>query len=503
MKLKIVEILLLSVFIFFFTACNSQESDLVHRDPAVAGAFYSKNADKLKENLKDLFREAEKRKITKSVQAIIVPHAGYVYSGIVAASGFNQVDPQATYDNIFVIGSSHRTSFKGASIYHTGNYITPFGEAEVNTRLGKQLVDENDVLHHYRDAHLFEHSLEVQIPFIQYHFKEASPIIPIVIGSQDVETPQKLAEVLLPYFNEKNLFVISSDFSHYPDYEDAYYVDSLTLKSILMGDPKEFAYTLGSNDQKNIHNLATSCCGWTSVLTLLNLIEFSENMELEHIVYKNSGDVEMGDKKRVVGYHAIAVYKGDKKTGEVAPASEFNLTEAEKEDLLKLARKTVEEHVNTRKVSRLSSEDFSDQVHAECGAFVTLHKHGNLRGCIGRFTTNQPLYQVVQDMAIAASTEDYRFPPVSTEEVQELEIEISVLTPMQKIESINEIELGKHGIYIKKGFRSGTFLPQVATETGWTLDEYLGHCARDKAGIGWEGWKDADIFVYKAYVFSE
>jgi AmmeMemoRadiSam system protein A len=114
-----------------------------------------------------------------------------------------------------------------------------------------------------------------------------------------------------------------------------------------------------------------------------------------------------------------------------------------------------------------------------------------------------PLYEVVQAMTIASSTKDHRFSPVDESELTKIEIEISVLSPMVKISSIDQIELGKHGIYIIKGNRSGTFLPQVATETGWNLEEFLGHCARDKAGIGWEGWKNADLYIYEAIVFSE
>jgi AmmeMemoRadiSam system protein A len=137
-----------------------------------------------------------------------------------------------------------------------------------------------------------------------------------------------------------------------------------------------------------------------------------------------------------------------------------------------------------------------------CGAFVTLNKNHRLRGCIGRFDATEPLYQVVQQMAVASATQDSRFTPVTKDEMQEIEVEISVLTPMTPIQSIDEIVLGKHGICIKKGNRTGTFLPQVATETGWTLEEFLGHCSRDKAGLGWDGWKEAEIFIYEALVFS-
>ena len=156
-----------------------------------------------------------------------------------------------------------------------------------------------------------------------------------------------------------------------------------------------------------------------------------------------------------------------------------------------------------RKVPDVDVSKLSDNVKTNCGVFVTLHKHGELRGCIGRFEPTEPLYKVVQQMAVAASTEDYRFQPVESNEIKDLDLEISVLTPMRKINSIDEIVLGKHGIYIKKGTRGGTFLPQVAKETGWTKEEFLGHCAQDKAGIGWDGWKTADIFIYEALVFSE
>jgi AmmeMemoRadiSam system protein A len=159
--------------------------------------------------------------------------------------------------------------------------------------------------------------------------------------------------------------------------------------------------------------------------------------------------------------------------------------------------------VENRKKPEIEEKNLSSGIMTNYGAFVTLKKHGNLRGCIGQFEASEPLYKVVQKMAIASAMRDYRFSPVDPSEIPELEVEISVLTPMRRIRSIDEIELGKHGIYIRKGNNSGTFLPQVATETGWTKEEFLGHCAQDKAGIGWNGWKDAVLYVYEALVFSE
>jgi AmmeMemoRadiSam system protein A len=139
----------------------------------------------------------------------------------------------------------------------------------------------------------------------------------------------------------------------------------------------------------------------------------------------------------------------------------------------------------------------------QTGAFVSLHKNGKLRGCIGRFRTDLPVCVLVRDMAISASTRDYRFKPVKIKELPDILVEISVLTPLEPVLDEKEIELGRHGIYIKQGPNSGTFLPQVASQTGWSLEEYLGHCSRDKAGIGWDGWRNAELFRYEAIIFSE
>lgn len=182
---------------------------------------------------------------------------------------------------------------------------------------------------------------------------------------------------------------------------------------------------------------------------------------------------------------------------------EFTLTLKDKKTLLEIARKTINEYIRNGKTYKINPSLFSANIKKHCGAFVTIHKKGNLRGCIGRFLADEPLYNIIQKMAIAASTQDYRFTKVRESEIEDLEIEISVLSPLRKIKSIDEIKLGKHGIYIKKGMASGTFLPQVATKTSWDKEELLGHCSCDKAGIGWDGWRNADIFIYDAIVFDE
>ena len=171
--------------------------------------------------------------------------------------------------------------------------------------------------------------------------------------------------------------------------------------------------------------------------------------------------------------------------------------------MLGIARATIIMYINQHKTPDLDDRNFSPGLKMHSGAFVTLKEKGELRGCIGRFTADIPLWKVIQEMAIASSTQDSRFTPVTAKEIDKLEIEISVLSPMKRIYSADEIVLGKHGIYIKKGYYSGTFLPQVATETGWSINEFLGHCACDKAGLSWDGWKDAELYTYEAFVFSE
>jgi AmmeMemoRadiSam system protein B/AmmeMemoRadiSam system protein A len=494
---------LVTILLLAETGCHSQDNKtipaLVDRPMAVAGSFYPSDPSALRAMLGDLFSNA-KPATAKNVIAIICPHAGYEFSGVVAASSYNQLDPDKQYDNVFIIGSSHYVSFMGASIYNIGNYQTPLGKVKVNIDLANKLIKENAVFSYHPEAELKEHCVEDQVPFLQYHLKKSFNLVPIILGTQSPESCRKIARVLRPYMTGNNLFVISSDFSHYPPYDDAIVVDKNTCDAILTNKPDRLLTTLKANEDKNVTNLATSLCGWTSVLTLLYMTEDDPAISLTPIYYQNSGDTKYKDKGQVVGYWSIAVSKKEKAEPET---KSFNLTPKDKKDLLKIARTTLEQYIRSNKTPEINTAGFSETIKTPSGAFVTLTEDKALRGCVGLFTSQDPLYKVVQQMAIAASTEDNRFPRVDPTEVEKISIEISVLSPLKRIHSIDEIVLGKHGIYIKKGYRSGTFLPQVANETGWSKEDFLGHCARDKAGLGWDGWKDADIYTYEAVVFSE
>ena len=472
---------------------------MVDRQPAVAGQFYPADSATLRSDLSKLFAKALPKQ-SGVVLAVIVPHAGYVFSGEVAATSFNQIDPYKKYDNIFIIASSHRMSFDGASIYNKGDYITPLGKVKVNIDLANQLLKDNPVFNSRTEPHAGEHSVEVELPFLQYILKTDFQIVPIILGSQTPPTSEKIAEALKPFLNEKNLFVISSDFSHYPSYHDACLVDKATATAITSNSPEKLLKTLDDNDAKGINNLVTSLCGWTSVLSLMYMTEGRKDLTYKFIEYQNSGDSKLyGDSTRVVGYNSIIVEKN--KTSQ--DTKDFSLEKKDKEKLLDIARHSMEEYVSNGKIPVIDEKTLSPILIQPFGAFVTLKENGDLRGCIGRFEATEPLYKVIQEMAVAASTQDSRFPEVKPSEFKEIDIEISVLTPMRKINSIDEFQLGKQGIYMKKGYSTGTFLPQVATETGWTKEEFLGHCARDKAHIGWDGWKDAELYVYEAYVFGE
>ena len=323
--------------------------------------------------------------------------------------------------------------------------------------------------------------------------------MPIALGVNQPETCRQIAELLLPYMKGENLFVISTDFSHYPAYSDALKVDKAVADSIISNSPDRLLKTLRSFEGSGIKNLATPLCGSSGVLTLLYMTSAAGGDVVYHpIQYQNSGDAAIGDKAGVVGYHAMAVTR----QMQVA-ADSFILAPEERKALLDLARATVEGYVRRGLLPEVDPGIVTDSLKAKAGAFVTLKKRGQLRGCIGRFEASEALYRVVQDMAVAAASQDFRFKPVGEDEIADLTVEISVLTPMKKINSINEFELYRHGIYMRKGVRSGTFLPQVAREAGWTKEEFFGHCARDKADIGWDGWKEAELFVYEAIVFGE
>jgi MEMO1 family protein len=492
--------LLLSIFITMDSYSQNQSTD---RLPVAAGRFYEADKATLEKQIERLFLECKKTPETQATRAIISPHAGYIYSGKVAAAAFSAIPKDALYKNIFIIGSSHVMAFDGASVYNIGDFITPLGKAKVNKEIANNLKN-NKVFNFPVNAHKQEHSLEVQIPFIQYYFTNDPEIVPIIIGTDNISTLRLIAEALKPWFTTENLFIISSDFSHYPSYRDALEVDNLTAEALVTGNPHDFMEALRKNDLKNVEGLVTSMCGSSSGLLLMYLAEKNSNLQFKRIDYCNSGDSPIGDKSGVVGYHAISlVEKNFTMKSENIGSAGLSFTRKEADLLFEIAKNSIWSKLNENNNYHIDEKKVPEALKQHLGVFVTLKQKGALRGCIGIFTSTDPLFKLVQASALSSAFEDTRFHSVTKEEFNSLSFEITVLGPMKKINNINEIVLGKHGIYIKKDLRAGTMLPQVATENGWTVLQFLGYTSRDKAGIGWDGWKDAELYIYEGLVLEE
>ena len=483
-------ILLILTTTMMMNSCNGQTTVPTVRPATQAGRFYESDARILSHEVDSLLARHAKDGTFDSVAALIVPHAGYYFSGNVAASAYARLNPEKPYKRIFLLGPSHHEWLDGASVNSEADYYaTPLGEVKVDREVARQLIETDSIFSYQPKAHDREHCLEVQLPFLQRKFKEVPPIVPIIISTNDFAKLKQMAEVLKPWFTDENLFIISSDFSHYPSYADACEVDAKTGKAVESGDVGQFIAAIESNARSGIRNLATSACGEFPIITLMLMLD--GRCQMKHLMYQNSGDIDDHDHSRVVGYHSFAIVRGEERG--------FSLSEEDKRTLKKIAYESIKDSLDGKPISMFNAQ--CSMLNEKCGAFVSLHKQGHLRGCIGHFGEDTPLHEIVAEMARAAAFEDPRFSPVSRGELDDLDIEISVLTPMRRIQSLDEFVLHKHGIYIRKGYRSGTFLPQVADEVNWTKEEFVGHCSQDKAGLGWNGWRDAELFVYEAIVF--
>ena len=478
------------------TTLNAETMDTKRvRKPAVAGSFYPSSAKEILSMTKGWLRPADAK---AAPQAVIVPHAGYVFSGEVAASAFNRIPKGHPYKRIFLLGPSHRVGFAGASVDTLYAYAeTPLGRVAIDIDTGKELLKSASFTCR-EDAHDREHCLEVQLPFLQMMYEDVPPIVPIVIGTQRLEILEDIADVLKPYFNEENLFVISSDFSHYPSYKDAQSSDLYMADAIVTGGLDEFLKALTRIRKMDFVGQDTAACGACAIAVLLSMMDAQGRnlFEAKHVMYRNSGDSPYGDKDRVVGYNSIVITRIQKSEDHL-----FHFTGEEKEGMIAAARSAIYSALrmdydgDASPVGILKEKGY--------GVFVTLHLNGRLRGCIGRFTSSDTLYETIQDMARSAAFSDPRFPSLSRSEAPGIDIEVSVLSPLKRIASVDEFKLGRDGIYMIKGSHHGTFLPQVATETGWSTEEFLGHCAQDKAGIGYYGWKDAELYTYQTEIVNE
>jgi len=479
---------------FYFTLMDKIMYNLI-RKPAVAGRFYPSDKDVLHQEIMALFLNA-KNCDTGLCRAIISPHAGYVFSGKVAASAVNQITNTESIKNVFLIGSSHKAHFSGAALYGNGLFQMPSGNVKVNDTIATDLISKNDLFTSNPEAHIHEHSLEVQLPLLQAKINSGFLIVPILLGAVTLAQLELIAQCLSTYFVPENLFVISTDFSHYPGFDDAVKLDNAMANAIITNNIQNVLDTNAHNSSLKINGLVTNCCGLNAVLVLMFITSNMHNLKYKIIDYLNSGHADIGNKSGVVGYYAISVDEIKKVENEL-------LTTEEKAYLLYLAHETIKANLGVCKHPDINTTLLTKVLGLTLGAFVTVYHKNKLRGCIGHFSTEVPLYKTIMDLAISASSTDFRFRPITNNETNELHIEISVLSPLQRIESITEIVIGKHGIYMKKDSKTGTLLPKVAIEQNWTAEQFVSYCSEHKAKIGNDGWKQAELYTYEALVFSD
>jgi len=449
--------------------CTSFAKD---RLPAFADSFYPSDKDVLSRNIHTYIGNVPLYGTGEALIALMVPHAGYDYSGSVAAYGYKQLLDRR-YNNVILLGSSHKKIFDGMALSSADKFSTPLGDVEVSKDIINILLKSNSKFFFDDDAHEREHSIEVQLPFLQSTLKGGFKIVPILFGSLSVNECVDLAEALLKIIDDKTLVIISSDLSHYYPYDDANVLDLEGLKSISTDDVEGYikALSLGS----------TEACSPSAIITgmiLARSLGANDNVLLK---YANSGDTTP-DKTKVVGYASVGFFRKD-----------IKLSDADKKELLRIAGKTLEGQFRT--IASQESNSSSVALKQNRGVFVTLYEGGKLRGCVGYVRPIEPLYLAVKNMTVNAALNDKRFSPVTEDELKKIEIEISVLSPLKIVKNFSDIKVGRDGLYIMKGNKSGLLLPQVPGEFGWGRDEFLRQVCV-KAGIPESAYKDKDLVIY-------
>jgi AmmeMemoRadiSam system protein B/AmmeMemoRadiSam system protein A len=470
-------------------ASDVKESDL-------AGSWYPSSGTQLESQLKSYLDSASPEKINGRVIALIVPHAGYMYSGPVAAYGYKEISNRPI-KTVILLGFSHRKYFDGVSVYAGKSWTTPLGEVGIDTQTAGKIISSNPRFRQMEELFSEENSVEMQIPFIQLCLKGAR-IVPVAFGSQNYSDAQALASVLSEIMKDRQDFIIiaSTDLSHYYPYQKANSADRHTID------------TLNRMSARDLYDEAKmeTCelCGVLPVTTSLLVAKELGYNRIKELKYANSGDIT-GDKTRVVGYLSAVIYKDEIASVALRPRNDEvpMLNDVHRKRLLQIARESITGFVKDGKRKKFSEKD--PVLNKTMGAFVTLHEGGELRGCIGNMVGSGPLYETVADMAIEAATADPRFSRLSAAEIDRVEIEISVLSPMKRVKAAEEIKIPGDGVIVRSGFNSGVYLPQVATETGWSKEEFLTSLCAHKAGLRPDAWKDpaTELYTFTAEVFGE
>jgi AmmeMemoRadiSam system protein B/AmmeMemoRadiSam system protein A len=466
------------------------------RESVIAGSWYPGSPQQLTQEVARYLDEARVEGLNGELVALIVPHAGYMYSGQVAAHAYKLLLGQP-FDRVLIVAPSHRAHFEGASIYNLGGFRTPLGVVPLDHQVVDELMQQPAQIAYIPQAHSQEHSLEIQLPFLQMVLKDFR-MTPIVMGEQSLANCRKLAAAIARVCQGKKvLLVASTDLSHFHPYEEAKGLDQVVIDRVAAFDPQGL-------DEDLRRGACEACGGGPMISVMLAAQQLGANRS-KILHHANSGDVT-GDKRGVVGYLSAALLAnpgGEHKTADGRKhrvGVDLGLSSEDKETLLKIARNAILS--GCLKQPQPDIPIVSAKLQESRGAFVCVKIKGMLRGCIGCIEARGPLHKIVGEMAEQAAFCDPRFPPLRSEESDRIELEISVLTPFQVIKDPSEIEVGKHGLMIRRGFHSGLLLPQVATENGWDRTQFLEWTCQ-KAGLPKDAWKDPDaqIQVFSADVF--
>jgi len=475
------------------------------RPPAFAGQFYPADPAALRAALDGFLRDAVPPRVD-GVAALVVPHAGYVYSGQIAADAFRQA-AATPVDTVVILGANHTNgTFRRVSVYDGEGYRTPIGVARVDRDLAAALVKEGGAVFD-NTLHGREHSVEVQVPFVQHVFPGAA-IVPVVVGSADPESCRRFGRALGALAaGRRVLIVASSDLSHYPERRVAAEVDRRTLEAIAGMRADALAGMEARAASLGERGVATCACGEGPIRVAIEAARALGALRGTVVSYANSGDTAIGEPERVVGYGSVVFSRGEagadlRALQPVAADPAGALDAADKRVLLRLVRETITRYLRTETVPL--PRGGSARLLRESGAFVTLKSHGQLRGCIGRIQPAGPLIQLIGTLALDSAFRDSRFKPVGAGELKDIEVEVSVLTPLASVSGPDAVQPGRDGVVLRIGERSAVFLPQVATEQGWNRTELLDNLAQ-KAGLAPGAWRDrrAALLTFRADVFDE
>jgi hypothetical protein len=443
-----------------------------------------------------------------NVIALIQPHAGYRYSGRIAAYGIKEIAGKAIR-RVIIFGPSHSLPMNNCLSVPPETHIkTVLGEVELDREFIDKMM-KRGFCKSIPQAHISEHSVDIQIPMLQVALKNFK-LVPVVTGRLDEQTIQEIVAAISPLLDDKTLVIASSDFTHYGssfDYEP-FPLDFQTGDNLSKLDYGAIEKIVAINENgfsEYLRKTGATICGQEPIRILLTLLpEGSKGYLLK---YDTSGRMT-GSYAHSVSYASIAFTGSWKPAQAEAKASATKLPElndADKKSLLLIARKTAE-YAAAGKSAPDPGEfgiNISTAMKQKMGVFVTLHKQGRLRGCIGEIQPRRPLYQAVSAQAVNSSLNDWRFSPVNSSELKDIDIEISALTPPAKVNSYKDIVIGRDGVILTKNGRSAVFLPQVATEQKWDLAEMLSNLA-EKAGLDPDAWKNGAGFqTFQAIVFGE